>query len=319
MWFVPLQSIIRERTMRLGQLARKLEVKSADIVSYLASEHKAEISAHPNSKVDDKLVPAVSQHFKVVADDSIAEEVNATIKHVVEAPVKKGKIKEIKAPKALKNVKEVNEVSAPKNKIDENGEEIINPAPEFEEAIDYDNAEHIETVKPEELAGLKVVDKIDLPPPPPPKMIEVDGVMMEESEFKNQKAEEHKQRKLARKASIDAGYAKRPKKEKDEPINSEFNAKNKFATEKDKKKEDQDFDKRLKKKQEQIAKKRKEHYANNIASKDSMPKKKKKEKVQIHDPLFSDELIDENVEVTAPKIDEPQLSGLAKLWKWFNT
>jgi hypothetical protein len=50
-----------------------------------------------------------------------------------------------------------------------------------------------------------------------------------------------------------------------------------------------------------------------------MPKKKKKEKIQIHDPLFSDELIDENIEVTAPKIDEPQLSGLAKLWKWFNT
>lgn len=319
MWFVPLQSIIRERTMRLGQLARKLEVKSADIVSYLASEHKAEISAHPNSKVDDKLVPAISKHFKVVADDSMAEEVNATHKDLAETAVKKEKVKELKAPKALKKANEVDEVTAPKNKIDENGEEIINPAPEFEEAIDYDNAEHIETVKPEELAGLKVVDKIDLPPPPPPKMIEVDGVMIEESEFKNKKAEEHKQRKLARKASIAAGYAKRPKKEKDEPINSEFNAENKFATEKDKKKEDQEFDKRLKKKKEQIAKKRKEHYANNIAKNDSIPKKKKKEKVKLHDPLFSDELIDEQVEVTAPKIKEPQLSGLAKLWKWFNT
>ena len=305
--------------MRLGQLARKLEVKSADIVSYLASEHKTEISAHPNSKVDDSLVPAVSKHFKVVADDSIGEEVNTANNHVKETPVKKEKIKDLKATKVDKNVNKVHEVATPKNKIDENGVEIINSAPEFEEPIDYDRAEHIETVKPEDLAGLKVVDKIDLPPPPPPKMIEVDGVMIEESEFKKKKAEEHKQRKLDRKASIDAGYAKRPKKEKDEPVNSEFNAKNKFATEKDKKKEDQEFENRLKKKQEQIAKKRKEHYAKNIASTDSIPKKKKKEKVQIHDPLFSDELIDEKDETTTPKVEEPQLSGLSKLWKWFNT
>jgi len=316
MWFVPLHSIIRERTMRLGQLARKLEVKSADIVSYLANEHKAEISAHPNSKVDDKLVSAVSKHFLVDKGDSIANQVGAANKDTAETPIKTEKIKDLKVPK---KVKEVNKVVSPKNKIDENGEEIINPAPEFEEAIDYDNAEHIETIKPEELAGLKVVDKIDLPPPPPPKMIEVDGVMMEESEFKKKKAEEHKQRKMARKASIEAGYAKRSKKDKDEVRNLEFNAKNKFATEKDKKKEDQEFDKRLKKKQEQIAKKRKEHYAKNNAKKDSIPKKKKKEKIQNYDPLFSDELIDEQVEVTTPKIEEPQISGLAKLWKWFNT
>ncbi|MBL4651517.1 MAG: hypothetical protein JKY53_01460 [Flavobacteriales bacterium] len=305
--------------MRLGQLARKLDVKPAEIINYLASEHKTEMNTHPNSKVDDKLVPAVSEHFgnSTVAEVVTEEKVVVKVKETI--PEEKI-VEKVEAPKPEKKAdpKKVEViVVVPKNKLDENGEEIINPAPEFEEPIDYDSAEHIETVKAEKLTGLKVVKKIDLPPPPPPKMIEVDGVMMEETEFKKKKAEEHKQRKLARKSSIDAGYAKRSRRQDDERNTGD----NEFVTEREKKKKDQEFEKNLQKKQDIIAKKRKEHYAlNNVGSSVISKKKKKKKKVQKHDPLFSDELVDESSPVeTTQQLAEPKLTGLSKLWKWFNT
>ena len=39
--------------MRLGQLARQLDIKPEKIVSYIEKEHKTTITKHPNSKVDD--------------------------------------------------------------------------------------------------------------------------------------------------------------------------------------------------------------------------------------------------------------------------
>jgi hypothetical protein len=300
--------------MRLGQLARKLEVKTADIVSYLANEHKTEMNVHPNSKVDDKLVPAISEHFGITQEEEvIVEKVEVPLaapkveKPVAEKPVAK---KTIAKKKSV--VEPTPEVIAPKNEIDANGEEIINPAPEFEEPIDYDSAEHIETEKPEALTGLKVVAKIDLPPPPPPEMIEVDGVMMEKAAYKDKKAAEQKAKKQARSKSIEAGYAKRSNTD-------QVATENIFTTEKEEKKKDKHFEVQQKKKQEAIAKKRAEHYKQKhaITATSIAPKKKKKAKPQNIDPHFSEELVDETTQVTP--VAEAKLGGLARLWKWFNT
>ena len=42
--------------MRLGQLARQLDIKIEKIVSFLKKEKQITIGEHPNTKVDDGLV-----------------------------------------------------------------------------------------------------------------------------------------------------------------------------------------------------------------------------------------------------------------------
>src|SRR5688572_17940049 len=48
--------------MRLGQLARKLEVKPSDIVSYLATKN-IRIEENTNTKLDTEVVTQVLSHF----------------------------------------------------------------------------------------------------------------------------------------------------------------------------------------------------------------------------------------------------------------
>ena len=54
--------------MRLGQLARQLEIKTDEIVSFLEKEKNISIKSHPNSKVEDELIPLISEYFKPVSD-----------------------------------------------------------------------------------------------------------------------------------------------------------------------------------------------------------------------------------------------------------
>ena len=60
--------------MRLGQLARQLEIKPEKIVSYLEKEKQLTIKEHPNSKVEDDLIEVITTHFK----PAVAEEVETT-------------------------------------------------------------------------------------------------------------------------------------------------------------------------------------------------------------------------------------------------
>lgn len=49
--------------MRLGQLARQLEIKPEKIVSFLEKEKQLTIKSHPNSKVEDELIEEITNHF----------------------------------------------------------------------------------------------------------------------------------------------------------------------------------------------------------------------------------------------------------------
>lgn len=235
--------------MRLGQLARKLEVKPADIVKYLEKENKTEMNSHPNSKVEDGLIPAIEKHF------GKAEE-----------PVKT-EAKEDVAPKAEAKTEEVKPDPAAETKA--------------EDTVDMEKVEHIETVKPEKLTGPKVIDKIDLPPPPPPEMIEVDGVMMEKAEYRKKKAEERKAKQAERE------QARVRKIARQEAIEEDPAAARVILSDKEKAKKDQELERKLKRKKEVEAKKRKEHYFEKHAM--AAPSKKKKAKAKNIDPLFSDD------------------------------
>ncbi len=62
--------------MRLGQLARQLEIKPDKIVSFLEKEKSITIKSHPNSKVEDDLIDLISTHFKpVVAEEPVIENI----------------------------------------------------------------------------------------------------------------------------------------------------------------------------------------------------------------------------------------------------
>lgn len=54
--------------MRLGQLARKLDVSTSEIVKLCASEFKLDVPHHPNAKIQDEIVGKLELHFSRVED-----------------------------------------------------------------------------------------------------------------------------------------------------------------------------------------------------------------------------------------------------------
>ncbi len=59
--------------MRLGQLARQLEIKPDKIVSFLEKEKNITVKSHPNSKVEDDLIEMITNHFKPVVEEEVIE------------------------------------------------------------------------------------------------------------------------------------------------------------------------------------------------------------------------------------------------------
>lgn len=78
--------------MRLGQLARQLDIKPDKIVSFLEKEKNITIKSHPNCKVEDELIEDISNHFKpvVVAKEEVITkktEESVKVESTEEAPV----------------------------------------------------------------------------------------------------------------------------------------------------------------------------------------------------------------------------------------
>jgi len=149
--------------MRLGQLARQLDVKPEKIISYLEKEKQLTIKSHPNSKVEDELIDELTAHFKPAAEEVEVEEAAKVITETV--PTKEETIVE---EEAMAEVKE---------------------------------PEHIETAKPEPVQELKIVGKIDLPDKSQIN-IEVDGVIYDQETLDNKKKEalkEDRERKVLEK------------------------------------------------------------------------------------------------------------------------
>ena len=58
--------------MRLGQLARELNTKPEEIVSFLKKEKNIIMKTHPNCKVDDEFIDALTNHFKPTGEEVVA-------------------------------------------------------------------------------------------------------------------------------------------------------------------------------------------------------------------------------------------------------
>jgi hypothetical protein len=181
--------------MRLGQLARKLEVKPSEIAELLNSKHQLEISVHPNSKIPDEFIQEIKDHFyvepfieEVVVDELIVDEpIVAPIENIVEEPVteatpitKDASEEVVKVEETIPVIPEVTETISPivETTITPESDEEENTSDEKEpnsETSEWENVEFIsddvksqaDTIKvPKiDLEGLKVVGKIDLPEP----------------------------------------------------------------------------------------------------------------------------------------------------------
>ena len=66
--------------MRLGQLARKLDIKKSEIQKVVKEQFNVELGDHPNVKVDDAHVDFILEEFKaeeptpVVIEEKVIEE-----------------------------------------------------------------------------------------------------------------------------------------------------------------------------------------------------------------------------------------------------
>lgn len=235
--------------MRLGQFARKLEVKPSEIAEFLNSEHGLEISVHPNSKIPEALLDSVKEKFYV-------EENQTVTKNKLEAPIESEKIE---IPESTNSPQEEIEEKFVEEKSEEaqiESDETDVQMPELEpplkewqrgEFVPDELKEQAETIKAPkiDLEGLKVVGKIELPEKP-----------ISESE----ESTEPKEQKVTR------GPKKHGKKTKRKYSKEERDA---YAA----KKKQKAHEKRLK---EQEESRRKEHYQKILENQKNNTKKKKK-------------------------------------------
>jgi len=71
--------------MRLGQLARKLDIKPTQIVSFLKKEHSISVDDSLNSKIEDTILELVMAQFKVDTPKKVIQRAKKTI--IQEEPV----------------------------------------------------------------------------------------------------------------------------------------------------------------------------------------------------------------------------------------
>jgi hypothetical protein len=151
--------------MRLGQLARELEVKQEKIVSFLEKEKNTSIKLHPNSKVEDHLIEVITFHFK-------------------------GEITPIQTEVKVEEKKE------------EDPTKLEKEVPQPPEQIVVEEKETIEKSIPTP-QKLKIIGKIDLPNKKEVK-VEVDGVVYDQQTLDTKKKGELKALKEQKALELEA-------------------------------------------------------------------------------------------------------------------
>lgn len=64
--------------MRLGQLARQINISTDKIVSFLEKEKKITINPHPNAKIPDEHIDAITNNFVVIEEETVSESEKVT-------------------------------------------------------------------------------------------------------------------------------------------------------------------------------------------------------------------------------------------------
>lgn len=148
--------------MRLGQLARKLAVRPAEIVEFLATSN-IRIDDGTNARLDDEYVVRIIQHFAPARLEEIMQPAVEEVQEVV-SDNNIIEINNLEPEAAIETV-----VVEPEPVIIPSLQEEIQSVPTETKTIvadiqEEDNTEVIKAPKVE-LAGLKVLGKIELPEP----------------------------------------------------------------------------------------------------------------------------------------------------------
>lgn len=287
--------------MRLGQLSRKIKVGYSDILDYMENDLGVHLNASLNSKVDDRYVKQIVEHFSPkIEEKEVKKEENivAEKKVVVEEVIEEGET-------VLKEVESI--IS------DEDVITIEEEKPEPKEKIETIKA------KAEQLEGLKVIGKIDLPAPLPPEQVEIDGVMYDKDFIKQQKREEKEKRRL------DAIKRKEVRKRVEDlkklegntstietkpSTNKVVNNKQDISFEEIRKKEESALKRRKVREEKYRKEKQSKYYAEtHLVSKDNSQKKKKDYKKSM----------EEETPIDVSNTPAPPKSVIGKMWRWLTT
>jgi len=272
--------------MRLGQLARQLEVKPDKIVSFLAKEKNITIKSHPNCKVEDDLIEEITARFKPVVAEATPP------KEEEKAPAPKAEIKEDdleEAPKPVEHIETPKPAAAQELKI-------IGK-------IDLPNKKEIKV----EVDGV-VYDQETLDEKKKEDQKAEREKKAQEKEAKRK--EEEEKRKIAReKREVEAERQAMLKTEKHNLLSKEEEKKKELILKAQKEREE-----RLEKKRK---KRQKQHYKQQVAAK-SPVKKKKKVAPKSASPTTEPTAKVETSQ--AAKVEEVQETSLYKRFiKWLNT
>ena len=275
--------------MRLGQLARELKIKPSEIVKFLKEEAKVEIENGPNTRLEEEHVSLVTDKFASV----VIEEVKEVAEVKEEKPVEK----KVEIPTPKKPVAKESRIS---------DEDEVFPDPKTI-AVDP-NAELIKARKPN-FQEFKVVDKIDLPETNAKTVIEVDGVMLSPEEVEQREAKEKEEREAAIEAERERKAEIKAEKDKERALAEEKRLE-KLAIDKERKR----------KREEEAEKKRKETEAKKIKrERTAFYKTNHAPQVQKSVKKSKNKAVVEEVAAEQKGTSEEPKTGLAKLWKWFNT
>jgi hypothetical protein len=146
--------------MRLGQLSRKINTKTSDIVDYLKSAHQLDLSNHPNSKVPDEYMLFIEKHFQTNdLTTSALVEINQGNTST------SAQENEESVVDATSNIEESNRNVSPiellKDEATAHGE-LFDTS---ENEVDLNIVDGVIKAPKLEVPGIKIVGKIDLPEP----------------------------------------------------------------------------------------------------------------------------------------------------------
>lgn len=265
--------------MRLGQFARKLNVKPQEIAEFLKNEFELEISVHPNSKIEDEYIEAIKLFFS-------KEEKEKIVSTEERKPTLEENINEEADPKKHNDNQEVIETTEEID-IDVREEEVSDEHELTEE--DLNIVDGIIKAPEVEVSGVKVVGKIEIPEK---KTEEADE--SEESNDSDSSLNEETSK------SRGAERSKKPKKRR---------GKKELSYEEQKKRELEKYEKEKQRKLEQEKQKKKKYYEEKVLKKvkQNNASRKKNKKKQKHKEE------EEELSVNQPKT----LWG--KFIRWLNT
>ena len=297
--------------MRLGQLARKLDVKVNEIVNFLEKEHNITIESELNTKIEGDALIYVLDKFKVeevveekIVESDVTENENVMPDEIEEVVVEVTDIV-VKTELIEYSDNEKNEIVANETTKNEGAEEKLIVESEDGEEIELNVVDGVIKAPKKELSGFKVVGKIELEKPKKSvQHIKTEGTetinITDEITAKRKEIAQIKREKyLKRKADKKKQQEKR-KKGRKRRVLSELELKEKQA------------ELLVKKRIEQAKKdkeKKRKHYEQVAKSKKAKQSKKAKKKKKV----------DESVVKTVKQFEKEPTTTLGKIWKWFNT